>query len=471
MQRRHLWLLLVVALGACASHRASATPSRAHQHVTEASVRAHLEFLASDAMNGRGSGTRDEQLAAEYVAADFRAVGLEPPDAGGYVHPIMLERRSVSGTPTVVIVKSAPNVGPLRWTYGKEFVAFVFNASPVSGALQRIRSASDRVQPGAIAFVDNATNDQLVEQLLEQRPAAVFMRSNMPPQDWAAQAAAPPPVRAVMSGIPASAQGGPVIALVSTAAADALQAMADGTRVEIDPATGPAQTSYTYNVVGILRGADPTLEDEAILITAHLDHLGRKDSADGVDKIFNGADDDASGTVAVMEIAQALASRARPKRTVIFACFGSEETGGYGAAFFREKPPVPLDRMIANLEFEMIGRPDPKVPPHTLWMSGFDRSNLGAALASHGARLVADPHPEQNFFQRSDNYALARRGVVAHAVSSFGLHKEYHTPQDETRLVDYPHMRNAIESMIKPIEWLANSTFRPLWTAAGRPGL
>jgi Zn-dependent M28 family amino/carboxypeptidase len=93
-------------------------------------------------------------------------------------------------------------------------------------------------------------------------------------------------------------------------------------RVEIDPATGPAQTSYTYHVVGILRGADPTLGDEAILITAHLDHLGRNGSADGVDTIFNGADDDASGTVAVMEIAPAVASRARPKRTVILGVSG-----------------------------------------------------------------------------------------------------------------------------------------------------
>ena len=82
--------------------------------------------------------------------------------------------------------------------------------------------------------------------------------------------------------------------------------------------------------------------------------------------------------------------------------------GGAGAAHFIDAPPVPLDTIVANLEFEMIGRADKAVAAHTLWLTGYERSNLGPELARQGARLVADPHPEQNFFQRSDNYALAR---------------------------------------------------------------
>ena len=129
---------------------------------------------------------------------------------------------------------------------------------------------------------------------------------------------------------------------------------------------------------------------------------------------------------------------------------------------------MPLEKIVANVEFEMIGRPDPKVAPRTLWLTGYERSDLGAVLASRGARLVQDPHPDQNFFQRSDNYTLAIRGVVAHTVSSYGLHKEYHTPADETKLVDYAHMTESIASMVEPLWWLANTTFKPAWKPGKR---
>ena len=169
---------------------------------------------------------------------------------------------------------------------------------------------------------------------------------------------------------------------------------------------GQTQSGTTYNAMGILKGTDPS--GEAILISAHLDHLGRRDTVPGDDKIFNGADDDASGTVAVIELAEALARRGSPKRTVIFACFGSEELGGLGSGHVRDRPPVPLEKIVANVQFEMIGRPDPIVPPKTLWLTGYERSDLGSELAARGARLVQDPHPEMKFFQRSDNYSFAR---------------------------------------------------------------
>jgi hypothetical protein len=130
---------------------------------------------------------------------------------------------------------------------------------------------------------------------------------------------------------------------------------------------------------------------------------------------------------------------------------------------------VPLETIVANLEFEMIGRPDSAVPPHTLWLTGYERSDLGPRLAKQGAKLVQDPHPEQSFFTRSDNIQLARRGVIAQTVSSFGLHTEYHQPSDEVRLVDFPHMTNAIRSMLEPVRWLANSSFKPTWKPGMKP--
>ncbi|HEX6466819.1 MAG TPA: M20/M25/M40 family metallo-hydrolase, partial [Terriglobales bacterium] len=181
------------------------------------------------------------------------------------------------------------------------------------------------------------------------------------------------------------------------------------------------------------------------------------------------ADDDASGVTAVLELARALAAGPKPRRTILFVCFGSEERGGFGALYFREHPPVPLEDFAANLEFEMIGRPDSKVARDELWLTGWERSNLGPELAAHGARLVADPHPEERFFTRSDNYALALKGVVAQTVSSFGLHSDYHQPSDDIAHLDFTHMTEAIQSMIEPVRWLANSDFRPQWNPGKKP--
>ena len=228
----------------------------------------------------------------------------------------------------------------------------------------------------------------------------------------------------------------------------------------------------TWNVIAILRGSDPKRKDEVILLTAHLDHLGvaKPDPAKpDADLIYNGADDDASGTTAVLALAHLLATGPIPKRTVVFALFGSEEIGGFGARAFLANPPTPLTGIVANLEFEMIGRPDPAVPAGTLWLTGYERSNLGPELASHGAHLVNDPHPKEKFFQRSDNIALARQGVVAHTVSSFGLHADYHHPSDELQTIDFAHMTNAIVSMEAPIRWLVNSDWKPQWNPGGRP--
>lgn len=224
----------------------------------------------------------------------------------------------------------------------------------------------------------------------------------------------------------------------------------------------------TWNVIGILPGRDSKLKHEAILFSAHLDHLGIGKPVNG-DDIYNGADDDASGVTAVLELARVLGAGPRPRRTVIFALFGSEELGGLGSTYFRIHPPVPLQDIVANLEFEMIGRPDPAVKADTLWLTGWPRSNLGPVLAAHGAKLVADPHPAQNFFARSDNYVLAKKGVVAQTVSSFGLHKDYHQPSDDIAHLDFRHMDVAIGSLLPAAEWLANSSFTPKWNPGGQP--
>ncbi len=225
----------------------------------------------------------------------------------------------------------------------------------------------------------------------------------------------------------------------------------------------------TYNAVALLPGSDPALAQQTILLSSHLDHLGVRQTAAG-EVIYHGADDDASGTTAVLELARALAALpARPRRTIVFVCFGSEETGGQGDEYFLDHPPTPISSIVANLEFEMIGQPDRAIHPGQLWLTGWERTDLGPTLAGHGAPLVPDPHPAERFFRRSDNFDLARRGIVAQTVSSYGLGAHYHRPTDDLAHIDFDHLAHAIGWMIAPIEWLADSGWKPAWNPGGKP--
>jgi Zn-dependent M28 family amino/carboxypeptidase len=230
--------------------------------------------------------------------------------------------------------------------------------------------------------------------------------------------------------------------------------------------TPSAGARKTFNAIGYLAGSDPNAG--TLLLTAHLDHLGVGRPVNG-DAIYNGANDDAAGTTAVMELAHALAAGPPMRRSVLFVCYGSEEIGTLGSTYFGHHPPVPLKEIVANLEFEMVGNQDPKMPPGVLLLTGWERSNLGPALKEHGALVGPDPYPEQHFFERSDNYALALQGVVAHTAAGWGTPPTYHQPNDDLDHLDIPFMTRAIQSLIEPVRWLAGSDFKPQWNAGGQP--
>ena len=331
-----IWMLLLVAANVQAQSAETWT-------VKPEWVRAHEEFLASDAMGGRGSATRLEEITAAYVASEFVSYGLKPaPGTTSYIQSADVE------------------------------------AYTTANGRQRLRVAEKQGQAGA---------------------------------------------------------------------------------------------RKTYNAMGYLEGSDPA--SGTILLTAHLDHLGTKDGGtkDGAsgDNIYNGANDDAAGTTAVLELAHALASGPKLKRNVLFVCYGSEELGGLGSTYFGAHPPVPLNTLVTNLEFEMIGNQDPKMPKGVLLLTGWERSNLGPTLKAHGALLGPDPYPEQHFFQRSDNYSLALVGVVAHTAAGWGTVPTYHQPNDDLEHLDLPFMTAAIQSLVEPMKWLANSDFKPEWNKGGRP--
>ena len=443
--------------------------------IREENVRAELSFLASDAMQGRGSGTTYERIAAEYIGSQFRQFGLEPggdTDSAGnksFVQRVGLQSAKFTAAPTLTVT-SGSNVQ--KWEYGRDFLVQFLRAPRISGDLQ-IAEATGAFTKGAVVAVklpDGASQDQRRDVAMKAFSAGaagvVMLESDTNKRTREAGEVRLPNLQPQRSG--ATNESFAIINLRKEAL-DTVLAMPAGTKVEFGGPTESTDASATWNVIGVLRGSDPSAANEAIILSAHLDHLGVNESIGGPDKIFNGADDDASGCVAVLELARTLAAGKRPRRTIYFVGFGSEERGGYGSQQFISNPPIPLTQIVANLNLEMLGRPDSKTPPGMLWLTGFERSNLGPELVKQGAPLVADPHPEQNFFQRSDNYNFALRGVVAQTVSSFGLHTDYHRPSDEVSKIDFAFMTRALNSLVKPVEWLANSNFRPAWRQGQEP--
>jgi aminopeptidase YwaD len=444
--------------------------------VCERCIRAHEEFLASDALQGRGSGTHDELVAATYVASQLRQYGIEPAgDDGGYIQRVPAIQRKIVSPPRLTI--SPPgSAEPMAWEYGKDFLVVVLTQTDFSGPLRKLNvdklndTGNPAVEAGAVVLIvgsDESKVKQTAFSLASAGASAILtLARNSEVNHFEEAGKQLPKVANQLKDGSADDLKFNVLELKQDAV-DAIEQLPEGSMVKFE-ARSSEEKGFTWNAVGILRGSDPSLQHHVILFSAHLDHLGIGIPING-DDIYNGADDDASGTTAVLEIARVLGRGQRPRRTVLFALFGSEEMGGIGSTYFRNRPPVPLKEIAANLEFEMIGRPDPAVKDDTLWLTGWERSNLGPELAAHGAHLVADPHPGENFFARSDNFVLAKKGVVAQTISSYGLHKDYHQPSDDLAHLDFKHMNAAIGSLLMPLEWLVNSDFQPKWNAGRRP--
>jgi len=436
------------------------------------SIRTHMDYLASDALGGRGSGTPQEHQAAEYVAAELRRYGIAPAgDNGGYLQHVELEYRSLASPPVLGFESQGQTV---RWTNGHQIAVPVLGDASISGPLQKLdpRDPKAEVKAGAVVLLTSTDYASAWRQAYElsQRGAAMVLVAESPSLESAWDEAArhsprlPPRIKALPKEAGMTEMS---MVVVRTIAVGKLAVLPEGTTIRLE-AKLTVEAGETWNTVGIIPGSDPSLRDQAVLFSAHIDHLGTKMTSHGK-VIYHGADDDASGVAAVLELARAIAAGPHPRRTVLFAFFGSEERGGLGSTYFREFPPVPLSHIVAALEFEMLGRPDSAIPKDKLWLSGYERSDLGSELAAHGAPLVADPHLGEHFFERSDNYPLARKGVVAQTVSSFGLHRDYHQPGDTLARIDFAHLDEAIEQMIAPAEWLVNSDFRPHWRAGGKP--
>ncbi|MFD2247065.1 M20/M25/M40 family metallo-hydrolase [Pontibacter ruber] len=214
------------------------------------------------------------------------------------------------------------------------------------------------------------------------------------------------------------------------------------------------------NVVGMIEGKR---KNEIVVFSGHYDHIGIGHTVDG-DSIANGADDDASGTTAMMMLARYYKQQPQPERTLVFAAFTAEEIGGFGSKHFSGQ--LNPDSIVAMFNIEMVGKPS-QFGPNSAYLTGFEKSDLGKLLQERlqgtAYSIHPDPYPQQNLFYRSDNATLARLGVPAHTISSVQIDKDelYHTVNDEVESLDMPHLTSMIRAIALAAQGVVNGTVTP----------
>jgi Zn-dependent M28 family amino/carboxypeptidase len=223
------------------------------------------------------------------------------------------------------------------------------------------------------------------------------------------------------------------------------------------------------NVIGLLRGSDPSLRETFVVLSAHYDHLGIGPANGSGDRIFNGANDDGSGTVSVIEIAAALATlNPRPKRSLVFITFYGEEHGLVGSRYFVEHPVVPLEKTVVNINLEQVGRTDdsdgPRVSAATV--TGYDYSDVASILrrAGHavGVDVLKHPTKSDSYFGASDNASFARAGIPAHTISVAYMFPDYHGADDEWEKIDFVNMATVDRMAMLGLITIANGP-APVW--------
>ncbi len=236
----------------------------------------------------------------------------------------------------------------------------------------------------------------------------------------------------------------------------------------------PAASMRMRNVAGILRGSDPALRDTYILLTAHYDHVGLAPTGD--DRIFNGANDDGSGTVSVVEIAAALAALpVHPSRSILFMTFFGEERGLFGSRYYSQHPLVPPEKTIADLNLEQVGRTDATNGPQikNASITGFDFSDLPKILADAalpvGVTIYKDNSASDQYFSRSDNQPLADLGIPSHTLCVAFDYPDYHKVTDHWEKIDYDNMAIVDRAVALGVLHLASNAPPPKWNESYAP--
>jgi peptidase M28-like protein len=468
--------------------------------ITAEDVRQRIYRIADDSMRGRATPSPELEKMAAYVAAEFRRFGLRPAgDSGGYLqrYPLAIYESTAesagvwaSGTATV------------RWTLGQDMKFLqgtptadrvAAGAVLVTGTPQAGGGLDSATVAGKVAIVPiGATGFAGASTLLQRHPAAIVAILDLPDSAWAQF---PNQIGGRQVENP-NAGGGLVIPPVLAIRAAGAQTWLAGVGVKLDSAraaaTGPlgaraiagltlhvvlprqlVRRTGAPNVVGVLEGSDPTLKHQYVVFSGHMDHIGMPADGEGcapqgADSICNGADDDGTGSVAVLELARAFASApVRPKRSLVFLTVSGEERGLWGSAYFADHPTVPIDSIVADLNSDMVGRSD--TLKDSMVAIGREHSDLGATLdqvAGAHPELhmtpIGDRWPQENLYFRSDHYNFARKGVPILFFTS-GLHPDYHQVSDTPDKIDTDKEARFVRLEYYLGEMVANAAQRPQW--------
>jgi hypothetical protein len=484
-------------------------------------VRADVEFLASDGLEGRDTGSKGYGIAADYVASQFRAIGLERGgENGGWFQQVPFRRASFARPPVLSLgiggqrvaleqgkdVSLRPSVTEKAL---RENAGFVFVGYGLKDARYRFDDYRGLNLKGKIAVALEGTPNGLPSEIeahlnaskaiMAAQAGAVgfievsrkasgqggFRRAGRPVIDWvdsSGRAGSTPPglkLRLSLSeeiagrlfeGAPrslasvrADAKGPRGFALRPTLSVDAENKWEDFTSPE---------------VIGMMKGSDPTLAAEHVVLMGHLDHLGmRLDGKPGEDVIYNGALDNAAGVATMLEAARLFAAQpVRPKRSVIFIANTGEERGLLGADYYANHPTVPASSIVGLVDLDM---PLLLYPFTDVTAFGAEHSTVGAMVAEAGASMgisvAPDPMPEEAIFTRSDHYMFVRQGVPAvllmtgHAnggkeIWNSWLSKIYHSPQDDLKqAINWDAGARYADLNYRIARAMADAPVRPMW--------
>lgn len=501
MHRSTLRIATLLALvPALASAQSDKQIRAAGALITPKAVFERISVIAHDSMGGRNTPSPGLEKTAQWLADNYKKWGLKPAGENGtYFQRYTMVKRA----PDIANSYFEAIEGDHSTTY--KFDKWAYPSGPMTG---KTISGPIRILAGAITvkdveplqlsgqivlWVQNAArgaDNALVGRALRGKGlAALVIMTNQSSAQFALVRRAALQGRAAPEGI--APTGVPTITVHDSLFANDGQAanrpnwsqMREAPQmVNMDP---PAGVQFTLvlkdtevsrftapNVVAMVPGSDPVLKNEYVIFSGHMDHVGIAGdgvggcTAKGADSICNGADDDASGTTGLVSIAQAVAAlKVKPKRSIVILNVSGEEKGLLGSAYFAEHPTIPMDKIVADINLDMIGRN----ATDSIVVIGKEHSDLGVTLAgvqqAHPElKLVAadDIWPEQSFYTRSDHFNFARKGVPVLFFFN-GTHPQYHQPDDEVKLIDTSKLARVAQLGFYFAVRIANTVERPKW--------
>jgi hypothetical protein len=471
-------LLLVAALSPSAVVAQSASSAQdAAAMIDVDELRQRLGVIAHDSMLGRDTPSPELWETAHYVAGELESFGLQPGNGDSWIQEYPLTTMRAGSAESHMVAITGPD-GSWQLEFDADYLASYQGISGEgAGDLHYLAIGDERPDVSGKIVALRVTMDNLQQvfggglgDLIEGEPAGYLLSLDVPDNFMGRLRRFLGGERTSVGELPDTAA--PVIYLVHSRLPEAVSSVFSGTdspegwsaRLRTEAVV---QASSAPNTIGVLEGSDPDLKDEYVIFTAHMDHIGVSSGAEG-DSINNGADDDGSGTVTIIELAQAFASLdVRPRRSLMFMTVSGEEKGLFGSQWYSEHPTRPIEQTVANLNMDMIGRNW----QDTIVAIGKQESTLGplvdAIAEAHpelGMEVIDDLWPEESFYTRSDHYNFARNGVPILFFFN-GVHEDYHQESDEVDKIGYDKMARIGRLIFYLGLEVANADDRPMWDA------